>query len=671
MPSPTGDATRVATQVESSGAATGSTLTADSKAAAVAQFPNSKTMPSPPPQARAAQSVSVPAFLVDVPTSERGGLPASPGERSSALSSDPASLPSMPILSANGLSNQEESKASDMKKAAPGSSFSASLPRDLSTNSNALPAPSGTMALDSNARHDLPEAEDAQPPRGGAAKVELPTGLPAKGPFQSAGTAAAPSKPPAANGDQRMKMESPHIVVELTGPADLPVGTPANYAIVVTNTDAIDLRGLILRMDVPVGIAVQSLKPSHGEFEVEHAADGATLLTWGFDQLASGQTASAPVQLVASRPQNFAVAMEWTLIPLTSSTEFDVLAPRLELALEGPSEVRFGEPNAYRLHVRNPGNASASNVAVTLTAGPYGSSTSEVGSIAAGGEQVIEVELIFNQKGPIAIAASAVAAGELSSDTDIEVLVRKPELQAKMSAPSLVYHGSPASYLVQLANSGDAVARDVVAKIKLPPQAEVLAKPAGAELVEGYLTWKIEELGIGKSLDFPVQLQLLQEGENLVEIVCEGTAGELANAAATTQLQSIADVKLLVNDPLSPAPVQGEVLYELTLTNRGSKAASNVRVVAQFSDGIEPTRGEGQPCRIIPGQLLFEPLTTLAAGESVQLQVFAEAATAGMHRFRAEVRMDESEARLVQEESTQYLDTVGKIAAPQANRVLR
>ncbi len=84
---------------------------------------------------------------------------------------------------------------------------------------------------------------------------------------------------------------------------------------------------------------------------------------------AAYQNASAPMALTAKAPRNFAVAMEWTLLPKSGEAEFEVRQARLELALEGPSEAEFGVANNYRLHVRNPGTASAKNVKVKLGAG--------------------------------------------------------------------------------------------------------------------------------------------------------------------------------------------------------------------------------------------------------------------------------------------------------------
>lgn len=133
-----------------------------------------------------------------------------------------------------------------------------------------------------------------------------------------------------------------------------------------------------------------------------------------------------------------------------------------------------------------------------------------------------------------------------------------------------------------------------------------------------------------------------------------------------TFVEAIADLKLIVNDPVGPAPIGQEVVYELVLTNRGAKAASGVKVVAQFSEGIEPIRAEGQANKIIPGQVLFNELANLGPSETIKLRVFAKTAVDGIHRFRAEVKCNESEIRLVQEESTQYFDIARRIASPAA-----
>ncbi|MFN9914997.1 MAG: hypothetical protein ACK53L_20575, partial [Pirellulaceae bacterium] len=126
---------------------------------------------------------------------------------------------------------------------------------------------------------------------------------------------------------------------------------------------------------------------------------------------------------------------------------------------------------------------------------------------------------------------------------------------------------------------------------------------------------------------------------------------------ALIQVDAISDLKLMVTDPMAPAPVGQEVVYDLTIINRGSKAATAVQLLAQFSNGIEPVRAEGSASRVLPGQVVFDPIAVIEPGQEVTLRVVAQASEPGMHRFRAELQCEDGETQLIQEESTRYLST--------------
>lgn len=466
---------------------------------------------------------------------------------------------------------------------------------------------------------------------------------------------------------ERLRMETPRIAVLLEGPEDLPVGQPADYVVRVINQDSISLSGLVLRLDVPAGVATRTGQASRGELQVERAPD-ATLLTWMFEGLEPGGIATAPIQLTAQSARNFGLAMEWTIVPVTGSTGLAVLAPALELMLEGPAEVVFGEANTYRLRVKNPGSADARNVAITLSAESYGASSSDIATVRAGGEEVVDIELTFNQEGSINIAASAKADSDLNSATRIDVLVQRANLVASVDVPALVYHGTQTDYIVRVANTGNALAKDVRASMRLPVGAKLINLPNDTQLADGVLSWDVGEVAPGAAADLPMQLCLLSEGENELTVECRSASGLTANCVSKTIVKAVSDLKLFVTDPIAPAPIGSEVIYELTLTNRGSKAATGVRVIAQFSEGIEPVRGEGTKSRVVPGQVIFEPLQRIEPGETVKLKVVALADDMGTHRFRAEVRTDDTSVRLVQEASTAFLEGVGRIAAPTSGR---
>jgi len=111
-----------------------------------------------------------------------------------------------------------------------------------------------------------------------------------------------------------------------------------------------------------------------------------------------------------------------------------------------------------------------------------------------------------------------------------------------------------------------------------------------------------------------------------------------------------------VEDPPRPVPVGKDGLYQLIIENRGSKAATDVRVVGFFSEGIEPIAAKGIPHRVLPGQVVFEPISKIEPGERIVLEIQARAHKPGNHVFRAELRCPSSDIRLAAEETTRFYD---------------
>ena len=90
------------------------------------------------------------------------------------------------------------------------------------------------------------------------------------------------------------------------------------------------------------------------------------------------------------------------------------------------------------------------------------------------------------------------------------------------------------------------------------------------------------------------------------------------------------------------------------MLNRGTKEAEGYELFAYFSRGIEPTGAEVGPNRLGPGQVLFQPLPSLAAGAEAVLTVRARAEVAGNHVFRAEAHCKPLGARLISEATNLY-----------------
>ena len=464
--------------------------------------------------------------------------------------------------------------------------------------------------------------------------------------------------------EQRMNMQSPGVQVLVNGPETIAVATPSVYEIVAINRDTVDLNGLMLRLEVPAGVQVQATK---NLFNIEKAPDGATLVTWGIEKLPAGEHAKASVNLTSRKDADFTIGLDWTLIPISRQAKVSVIAPALRVAIDGPQDVIYGKTNTYRVRILNEGKAAARDVKFQLSIPQMGTQQTDIGRIEPGKEEVLEYDLLFEQRGGTRLDAMASASNGLKAMGQTQVLVRRQDLQASLVAPELVYHGSAVNYRVNLSNRGDAMSKRTEAVVQLPEGTKPLGLPYSAKLDGNKLTWSVDPIAPSEGREYNFQLSLTSEGEHRVGFECKGDAGQAVSATATTVVQSIADLKLLVSDPTAPAPVGAEVTYELELINRGSKAANNVRVVAQFSKGVEPIRADGHQYRLVPGQVFFDPIASVGPGKKIKLRIFATADDAGIHRFRAEVKSEDEAIRLVQEESTQYLKTRTRVASPPAS----
>lgn len=459
--------------------------------------------------------------------------------------------------------------------------------------------------------------------------------------------------------DHRLTTRSPQVRVWLDGPENVVLGAPQPYTVVVENAEQVGFSGLVVQIEIPKGVEAKALSPTHGRCEIEQTQDGLGCILWAIEKVDERNQATLPLEVVATTTDDFQLGVQWTFQSFAATTPVRVMAPKIELSLDGPREATFGQPAAYRLSIRNPGTADASNVTVTLSAEQYGSNSTVINRIASGGEETMDVELVFNQPGAITVAAEASTLGLISS-SEVHVMVRQAQLDIAVNLAEHAFHGAPIPLVLQMRNSGDAPCRNIQSTIKIPSDAKLISVPSSVIRKDDRLEWNVAELLPGKQAEITVELSLVREGQHEILVESSSESGETRSASAMVNVQTVTDLKLLVNEPVSPAPVGGEVAYELTLVNEGSKLAEEVSVVALFSKDIEPVRAEGHVSRIFPGQVQFDPIPRIQPGETVKLRVYAVADVSGMHRFRVEVNALDSEIKLVQEETTQYMQSSGR-----------
>lgn len=441
--------------------------------------------------------------------------------------------------------------------------------------------------------------------------------------------------------------------VATVGPAAFTIGATSEISFRLSNLGSTDALGVTVRVALPASFEMVSAEVEDGSTRVQPEATGSVLI-WTIDQVPARAERLLTLRAIPRTATPLDLAVECSLAPVSSVARIQVHEPKLEVAVRGPSEIVYGETKVFSVAVSNPGTGEARDVTLRLSLGDESADTLQVGTVAAGGSREFDVEVTARQAGPMQIVAAADGAPALKAEAREQVQVRRAELAVETLGSGLKYAGSVGTYQVRVSNKGDAPAENVVAAVRLP---------AGAKYVQGLespvqegsnLNWTVGSLGPGQDRTYRFFCQLDSEGEARFEIAVRGEAGLEAAANVVTNVQAIADLKMIVNDPPGPVAVGQEVVYEIEVSNRGTKEATQVQVIAQFSDGIEPAKATGAQAEVVPGQVVFQPIARLDAGQTIKLTVNAKADKDGSHVFRAELRCSDPEYRLVAEDTTTF-----------------
>jgi len=467
--------------------------------------------------------------------------------------------------------------------------------------------------------------------------------------------------------------QGPSLSVETIGPARIPVGKEATYEVVLQNSGQVAAEQVVLTLALPEHVDLLAAEAAAGTAESAKKKDEPGQIVWKLGRMEAMGRQRLVLRLVPRQNRPIDLAMQWHSAAVASQAKIEVQEPKLAIALQGPREVQFGKGEVYRLEVTNTGNGDAENVVISLTpAGPgekQAPATHRFGPLAAGQRKSIDVELTARQTGDLMIQVEAGADGGVRAELAEKILVRRPSLKVEVEGPAVHFVGNEAAYRIRVSNPGSAPARNVTVTATLPSGTKFLASPQTARQgpEQGKVTWTLESVGPGAETTLAMSCDLAVPGTSKLEVRCQGDGDLTASAAATTQVEAMANLALTVEDPSGPIVLGGEATYVIRLQNRGSASAANVDVVVYFSAGFDPASAEGGRNKLGSGQVVFEPIASLAPGQSVALKVKAKAESAGNHVFRVEVRSEPAGTRLVREGTTRFYGTVAASAPASAS----
>ena len=452
--------------------------------------------------------------------------------------------------------------------------------------------------------------------------------------------------------------QSPVLSVETVGPRQIIVGKESAFEITVHNAGRVVANQTVVNIELPPWTDVLGAEVSSGSTNSASSVDGTKEFVWKVGKLSALDDEKLILRIVSHESRPFDLAVNWDYTPTASQTMIEVQEPKLEMKLEGPSEVLFGEKEVYRLELANVGTGEATDVKIFLQpigAGENVAASHTVDVLRAGEKKTIEVELTARQAGSLTIKVDATGDG-VEAHVVEHVVVLKPALTLSVQAPELRFVGTRATYRIRAHNPGTAAAQNVVVTAKIPAGAKYVSCDQGglAGPGERLATWTQDSLGPNAETFFSLTCDLQIAGDSRLDIQSKADRELIASANATVRVEAMADLTLNISDPAGPVQTGADAFFEVEIHNRGTKSAENVEIAAYFSKGIEPLAVDGGQHRISLGQVVFENIDLLAAGETAKFKIKARADLPGNHVFRVEVNCRPLSARLVNEEMTHF-----------------
>ena len=231
--------------------------------------------------------------------------------------------------------------------------------------------------------------------------------------------------------------KGPQLSVETTGPRRIAIGKESTYEVRIVNSGEVAAEDLVVFVTLPESAEVAGSQPSAGSVESSTAEKPTGAMQWKLSRLEPKGQERLLLKIVPHESRPFDLAVRWESKPVASQAMIEVQEPKLLLQLEGPREVLYGKKDTFRLKLTNTGNGAAENVAILLM--PMGTgenvpASHKIGTLAAGTEKVLDVELTARQMGNLTIQVEARGDG-VHAQLSESVLVRRAGLKVDVDGP--------------------------------------------------------------------------------------------------------------------------------------------------------------------------------------------------------------------------------------------
>ncbi len=502
----------------------------------------------------------------------------------------------------------------------------------------------------------LPGAPQPVPPASQAGQEG--SALSGAGGDDSAG-GLAPSGPesgPLGTGLPNRQWEGPQtasVEIEKQAPEEIQIGKPAVFVVLVKNTGRVPATDVEVIDLVPKGTRLLQTRPA------ARVMPGGRVV-WQLDVIQPGEQRQVQME-VLPLVEGEVGSVATVRYSAASSARTVATRPELRLQVQAPRKVHVGNEVTLQITISNPGTGPATGVILTehVPEGlqhPIGNVLEyEVGDLKPKETRQLELTLKAVKPGRVINHLVARGDGQLRDEARNPIEVIAPDLRVAVKGPRFRYLEREATYQITISNPGTAPAKEIELAAQIPPGFKFLEANNYGEFDANTRTvyWSLVELPPGQSGTVTLRLRPEESGQHELLVEAKAQHDLIHRVQHRIKVEGVAALRFEVADIDDPVEVGGETFYEITVVNQGTKAATEIQLVALLPEGLQPIGAQGPVrFRIAGRQVLFDRLPRLSPKAQTTYRIRVRGVRPGDHRIRVQMVSAELRAPVVKEEST-------------------
>jgi uncharacterized repeat protein (TIGR01451 family) len=450
--------------------------------------------------------------------------------------------------------------------------------------------------------------------------------------------------------------QTPHVTLEKIFPPEIKINEPATIKIVLRNVGRSTAKNIIVKDRVPQGTRLLSTSPEANSTETDE-------LFWSLGNLDANDQMVLEMRILPIREGEIG-SVAVINYSAEASARIMVTRPMLKVHVKAPQEVRLGQVANIEIIISNPGSATATGIVLEeyVPDGLFhkdGKVLVNKNVEALKPKEVKKLTLPLTCTGPGNLVNRLVikANGNLTVEEKTTIRALAPILKLGIHGANQQFLERQSTYRLSVANLGSAPAQDVDLIATLPVAVKFVRTDQQGiyEPQTHSVHWRLEEFPVGGEEAGEIELVVLptQTGDHSIRFKGVGPNNLKAEETKSIMIDGLPAISFEVIGDSNLVEVGKETVYEIRVVNRGTKAANNIKVRANLSDGITFARADG-PVRYQTNNniIAFDSLTQLEAKGEKTYKIAAKCISDGDHRISVQVVSDDLRSPITKEEST-------------------